>query len=129
MVDSHQQFFAELNWFDAEHCTRLDDELKWARSECPIVHSDFDGGMHVVTKYDDLRIVAEHPEIFSSAMPGVMQVPVALPPLDADPPIHRDFRSFLNKPFSRAALLRYQEVIEQLADELIDGFAADGKVE
>lgn len=129
MADSHQRFFDELNWFSAEHCDRLDDELQWARRECPVVHTDYDGGMHIVTRYDDLRTVAEHPEVFSSTMPGVNHVPVALPPLDLDPPLHREFRSFLNRPFSRASLVRYQAVIEKLADDLIDGFIADGHVE
>ena len=129
MVDSHQHFFDELNWFDEEHCTRLDSELQWARGACPVVHTNYDGGMHVVTRYDDLRTVAEHPDVFSSSMPGVNQVPVALPPLDLDPPLHRDFRTFLNRPFSRASLSRYQPVIEQLADDLIDGFVEDGRVE
>jgi cytochrome P450 len=129
MTDSHRSFFDELNWFDEEHCNRLDDELRWARAKCPVVHTKYDGGMYIVTRYEDLRTVAEHPEVFSSTMPGVNHVPVALPPLDLDPPLHREFRSFLNRPFSRASLLRYQDVIERLADDLIDGFIADGRVE
>lgn len=69
-VDSHPQFFDELNWFDEQMCTRLDGELQWARAECPVVHTRFGGGAHIVTHYDDPRTVAEHPEIFSSATPG-----------------------------------------------------------
>jgi cytochrome P450 len=129
MTESHRTFFDELNWFDAEQCARLDDELRWARGKCPVVHTKYDGGMYIVTRYDDLRTVAEHPEVFSSTMPGVNQVPVALPPLDLDPPLHRQFRNFLNRPFSRASLMRYQDVIERLADDLIDGFIAAGQVE
>jgi cytochrome P450 len=129
MTESHRSFFEELNWFDAEQCARLDDELRWARAECPVVHTKYDGGMYIVTRYDDLRTVAEHPEVFSSTMPGVNEVPVALPPLDLDPPLHREFRNFLNRPFSRASLVRYQDVLEKLADDLIDGFIADGRVE
>jgi cytochrome P450 len=129
MADPHRQFFEELNWFDAEQCARLDDELRWARRQCPVVHTNYDGGMHIVTRYQDLRTVAEHPEAFSSATPGINHVPVPLPPLDLDPPLHREFRNFLNKPFSRASLLRYQDVIEKLADDLIDSFIADGRVE
>jgi cytochrome P450 len=129
MADSHHRFFEELDWFDADHCARLDDELTWARAECPVVHTNFNGGMHIVTRYDDLRALAEHPEVFSSTTPGVGDVPVALPPLDLDPPLHREFRTFLNRPFSRSSLLRYQGVIEKLADDLIDGFIADGRVE
>lgn len=129
MTESHRSFFEELNWFDAAQCTRLDDELRWARAECPVVHTQYDGGMYIVTRYDDLRTVAEHPEVFSSTMPGVNEVPVALPPLDLDPPLHREFRNFLNRPFSRASLGRYQDVLEKLADDLIDAFIADGRVE
>jgi len=129
MTDPHRSFFDDLNWFDEAHCTRLDDELRWARAECPVVHTNYDGGMYVVTRHQDLRTVAEHPQVFSSSMPGVQQVPVALPPLDLDPPLHREFRNFLNRPFSRSSLLRYQDVLEKLADDLIDGFIADGRVE
>lgn len=68
--------------------------------------------MHIVTRHDDLRTVAEHPDVFSSTMPGVNHVPVALPPLDLDPPLHREFRSLLNWPFSRASLVRYEPVME-----------------
>lgn len=129
MVDPHREFFDKLNWFDEKDCEQLDDELAWARKECPIPHAGFDGGMYVITKYDDLRTVAEHPEVFSSAMPGVVPVPVALPPLDLDPPLHRDFRAFLNKYFSRAFLSNYTTVMENLVDELIDGFIDSGEVE
>ena len=36
MADSDRSFFTELNWFDEEQCNRLDDELRWARAECPV---------------------------------------------------------------------------------------------
>jgi cytochrome P450 len=126
---AHREFFRTLNWFDEADCARLDDELAWARRECPVVHTDYDGGMYVVTRYDDLRTVAEHPEVFSSAMPGVNAVGVPLPPLDLDPPLHREFRAFLNRYFSRAFLSRYRAVMEDLVDELIDGFVDAGEVE
>jgi cytochrome P450 len=129
MVDPHHAFFDKLNWFEEKDCEQLDAELAWARSECPVVRTEFDGGMYVITRYDDLRTVAEHPEVFSSAMPGVIPVPVALPPLDLDPPLHRDFRAFLNKYFSRAFLSTYRTVMEHLVDELVDGFIERGEVE
>ncbi|MFE3258136.1 hypothetical protein ACFXPS_40790 [Nocardia sp. NPDC059091] len=129
VTDSHQEFFDHLDWFDEGHCARLDDQLTWARGQCPVVHSGFGGGMHVVTRYEDLVTVAAHPEIFSSTMPGLTSVPVALPPIDVDPPLHHDFRAFLNGPFSRSALQRYAPVVQQLADELIDRFAGRGEVE
>ncbi|MEU7634061.1 cytochrome P450 [Nocardia sp. NPDC049220] len=129
MIDSHQDFFDGLDFFDERHCARLDDELKWAREQCPVVHTNFGGGMHIVTRYADLRTVAVHPEVFSSAQPGIVEVPVALPPLDLDPPLHGEFRGLLNNRLSRAALARYRPILEKLADELIDDFVQDGEVE
>jgi cytochrome P450 len=126
----HLAFFRDLDWFAEDDCARLDDELAWARTHRPVVHTDYDGGMHVVTTYDGVRTVGDHPELFSSAMPGVQDVGIALPPLDADLPLHRDFRSFLNRYFSRSHLERtYRAALEAQADELVDGFAAAGRVE
>ncbi|WP_216902765.1 cytochrome P450 [Nocardia alni] len=127
--EPHQRFFDELDWFDPRHCAHLDDELGWARTHCPVVHTGFNGGMYVVTRYADLVTMAAHPEIFSSTVPGLTSVPVAIPPIDLDPPLHSDFRAFLNGPFSRESLKRYRPVIEELADELIDGFVDAGSVE
>jgi cytochrome P450 len=129
MTEGHQEFFANVDWYRREDCERLPEELAWSRRECPIVHTNYDGGQYVVSRYDDLRTVAEHPEIFSSTMPGVMSVPVPLPPLDLDPPLHRDFRQFLNKYFSRTALMKYAPEMEQLANSLIDAVIDEGQIE
>jgi cytochrome P450 len=127
--DTHRDFFENIDWFRREDCERLPEELAWSRRECPVVHTGFDGGQYVVSRYDDLRTVAEHPEIFSSTKPGVQEVPVALPPLDLDPPLHRDFRQFLNKYFSRSFLTRYVPEMEELADSLIDAVIESGQLE
>lgn len=129
MTDGHREFFENVDWYRREDCERLPEELAWSRRECPIVHTKFDGGQYVVSRYDDLRTVAEHPEIFSSSMPGVMTVPVPLPPLDLDPPLHRDFRVFLNKYFSRSALMKYVPEMEALANSLVDAVIDQGQIE
>lgn len=123
------EFFEHLDWYRQEDCERLPQELALARRECPVVHSGYDGGQYVVTRYDDLRTVGEHPEIFSSSTPGVHHVPVPLPPLDLDPPSHRDFRQFLNPYFSRSFLQRYVPEMRRLADSLIDDVIDKGEVE
>src|SRR5690242_6523763 len=88
MADPHLEFFERLDWFGREDCERLPEELAWSRRECPVVHSAYDGGQYVVTRYDDLRTIGQHPEVFSSSTPGVQRVPVPVPPLDLDPPLH-----------------------------------------
>ncbi|GAA1027689.1 cytochrome P450 [Virgisporangium ochraceum] len=125
----HHEFFEHLDWYREEDCARLPQELAWSRRECPVVHSGYDGGQYVVTRYDDLRTVGEHPDIFSSSTPGVRHVPVLLPPLDLDPPLHRDFRQFLNPYFSRSFLQRYVPEMRRLADELIDDVVDERRIE
>jgi hypothetical protein len=53
----HHEFFEHLDWYREEDCARLPQELAWSRRECPVVHSGYDGGQYVVTRYDDLRTV------------------------------------------------------------------------
>lgn len=125
----HIDFFKNLDWFRREDCERLPEELAWSRRECPVVHSGYDGGQYVVTRYEDLRTIGENPVVFSSSTPGVQGVPVPLPPLDLDPPLHRDFRQFLNPYFSRSFLTRYVPEMQRLADSLIDGVIDKGKFE
>jgi cytochrome P450 len=129
MTDGHREFFENIDWFRREDCERLPEELAWSRRECPVVHTNYDGGQYVVSRYDDLRTVAEHPDIFSSSMPGVATVPVPLPPLDLDLPLHRDFRQFLNKYFSRSALLKYVPEMQDLANSLVDAVIETGQIE
>jgi cytochrome P450 len=129
MTNPHIEFFENLDWFRREDCERLPEELAWSRKECPVVHSGYDGGQYVVTRYDDLRTIGENPEIFSSTTPGVQSVPVPLPPLDIDPPLHRDFRQFLNPYFSRSFMLRYVPDMQHLADALIDEVIDKGRME
>jgi cytochrome P450 len=130
MKDFHRAFFETLNWFDEADCEVLDSQLKWARQQCPVAHTKYDGGMHIVTRYEDLRTVGENPEVFSSSMPGVNNVPVPLPPLDLDPPLHREFRSILNPYFSHSFLeANYRKAMEKLADDLIDHFIDLGETE
>jgi cytochrome P450 len=52
-----------------------------------------------------------------------------LPPLDLDLPLHRDFRLFLNKYFSRSALMRYAPEMEELANSLVDAVIDTGQIE
>jgi cytochrome P450 len=120
---------ANVDLFAEDQREHLVEALAVARKECPVLHSAADGGYYLVTRYEDVRTVCEHPEIFSSVQPGLRGVPVRLIPLDVDPPDHRLFRRFLNGYFSRSFLLRYEERIRQLARDAIAGFIDAGEVE
>jgi cytochrome P450 len=105
------------------------DALAIARRECPLPHTEADGGYYVVTRFEDVRTVCEHPEIFSSAQPGLLGVPVRVIPVDTDPPQHRYFRAFLNRYFSRNFLLRYENQMREIARNAIAGFIDKGELD
>jgi hypothetical protein len=44
MTEGHQEFFDNIDWYRREDCERLPEELAWSRRECPIVHTNYDGG-------------------------------------------------------------------------------------
>jgi cytochrome P450 len=91
--------------------------------------TDPDVHYRMITRYEDVRFVLEHPELFSSTGSAISEINVRLPPLDADPPEHPDFRRILNPLMSRSALLRFEPEMRRIARETIEGFIDDGEVE
>ena len=106
MSKSVAEILANVDLYADDQNEHLIEALAVARTECPVVHTEADGGYYLVTRYEDVRTVCGHPELFSSVQPGLRGVPVRLVPLDVDPPRHKLFRSFLNTYFSRSFLLR-----------------------
>lgn len=129
MNKSITDILANVDLYADEQREHLLEALAMAREECPVLHTAADGGYYLVTRYEDVRTVCAHPEIFSSVQPGLRGVPVRLIPLDVDPPGHRHYRSLLNPFFSRSFLLRYEEQMRQIARGAIAGFIDTGEVE
>lgn len=107
--------------------------LAHAREHCPIlpVRPRTDPGViyAMITRYRDVRFVLENPEYFSSSGSAISDITVRLPPLDADPPQHHDFRRILNPLMSRGALLRFEPQMRAIASDAIDGFIDTGRCE
>ena len=119
-----------LDLFDPEHRKRLWETLAHARaSSCPVIKTDADNGYYVITRYDDLKAVAGDPETFSSVEPALRGVPVRMPPVSEDPPLHHDFRKILNPYFSRSYLARYTDDMRAAARELLDQLVPAGRME
>ncbi|HEY0133909.1 MAG TPA: cytochrome P450 [Nannocystis sp.] len=97
----------------------------------------------MVTRPDDIQAIYRDPARFSSKY--IMSPHSALPPeveavfagqdpwlptlLTTDPPDHTRMRSLLIKGFSPQAIAAREPAIRGLADELIDGFVADGETD
>jgi cytochrome P450 len=97
----------------------------------------------LISRYEDVQQVLLHPEVFSSAgSPGVRR---KLPPevlevmlrgfrprpslQTTDPPTHQRYRSLFSKAFSSRRVARLEPRIRQIANELVDRFVEERKVE
>jgi cytochrome P450 len=116
--------------YDPDHRKRLWEVVDYARTSMnPIIKTDADDGYFIVTRYDDLRAIAGDPETFSSAEPALRGLPVPLPPVSEDPPIHKDYRKILNPYFSHSYLVRFSDDIRAAAGEILDPLVETGRME
>jgi cytochrome P450 len=134
----------ELTLFDPALLERPWDFYRRLRREAP-VHRDPATGIFLVSTYPLVVEALRRHEIFSNRFAAAMASQLARspkvkevaergwPPVDtmltADPPEQKRFRSLVNKAFSRRRVDSMTPHIESLSDELIDGFAAEGRVE
>ena len=128
---STEELAPHFDLYDSEHCKRIDEVLKYSRESesCPIIKTDADDGYFIVTRYDDLKTVANDPETFSSIQPALRGTPVPMPPVSVDPPLHREFRKILNPYFSRNQVARYADDLRSSAAQLLDPVVGTGRIE
>jgi cytochrome P450 len=97
---------------------------------------------YLVSNYDDVAWCLRHPELLSSRREFAAEEDSKLREIaasqrhprspaiaDTDPPVHTKNRALTFRVFTPARLRRYEQVISQLADELIDSFIDRGSVE
>ncbi|MSP42149.1 MAG: cytochrome P450 [Alphaproteobacteria bacterium] len=105
------------------------------REEAP-VFLDRAGGFYVLSRYDDISRALKDTKTFSSdsLVPreeydrptqygGLAQVDTMI---TSDPPKHRYMRGPLNKLFSLTRVNKMEAYVQQIVDELVDGFIDDG---
>jgi cytochrome P450 len=139
---------------DALRCPHL--QFGPLREATP-VHFVPELGMAMVTRYDDVLEAVRNPEVYSSQMPtgpefmqnmmqAVMEIVQERPEiaalmgrsdgsftqavlLSADPPVHSRQRKLVNRAFGPKRVASMEAGIEEITNDLIDAFIADGKVE
>jgi hypothetical protein len=100
------------------------------RERCPVAWSEHYGGFWAITDYACVHAASQDGDTFNSA-PGVglPLMPYGIPnvPIDTDDPQTRQYRDILLGRYSPRNTERQRPRIEQIADELIDGFAPAGE--
>jgi cytochrome P450 len=108
----------------------------WARmrTTCPVAHTPAHGGHYVLTRYADVTTALVDPATFSSDGDGdgVAIPPQAtrpLYPIDADPPIQRDYRSIINPHLSPRRVATMEPWVREYAREVVAALPADGIID
>ncbi len=99
-------------------------------SETPVVRWDMGVGLFsmadVVAAGNHPALVSTHPELGRTPGMGSRE---PLIPLHLDGDIHRKYRRLIDPIFAPRRVVAYEEGFRRLADETIDEFIADGRVE
>lgn len=100
-----------------------------ARAKCPVAHSDQYGGHWTLFRYEDISETARQPHPFVSSQGASLPhhgFPVAVPPIEIDPPDHIKYRTPLLGRFSPGAMARLEPEIRDRVTQLIDAFIEAG---
>jgi cytochrome P450 len=106
------------------------------------VYFDPEARMWVITRYDDVKTVVQSPTIFGKQSVGPLceLVPEArevlhdylteyVPTFDANPPEHAFYKRIVRAPLSGPKVAKRREIIHEIAEDLVDEFADDGKAD
>ena len=121
-----RDFSTDYDIFDPAYVTDpypVWDEL---RRSCPVAHSDRYGASWLPTRYEDVATIARDIDHFSSRNVSVVPppdeetaaLPLGLPPISSDPPIHTWSRRLLLPWFSHQRVAQYEGLTRDLCRRL-----------
>jgi cholest-4-en-3-one 26-monooxygenase len=113
------------------------DEFKLLRQRAPVFwHRETNGtGFWAITRYHDVVAVSRDTKTFSSAKKAVFVFDpepeelehMQLMMLNMDPPRHTKLRALVNKGFTPRMVARLEPHIRDIANDIIDGVAKQGR--
>jgi cytochrome P450 len=136
MMASHNSRFPRLlkrfDPFDPEFEEHFFEVAGELRQQCPVVHSDAQGGFWAFSRFDDvLNGFADADDFTTVPTVTIPPNPGAVPliPLQCEPEIHREFRRLLDPYFRAGAVAKYEAGIREITTNLIDSFIEQGHCE
>lgn len=99
------------------------------RDECPVALVEgMESGVHIISRYEDVRFTLRHPEIFSSDFVAVdIGQDRPLIPLQVDPPEHAHYRRVMDPHLAVKELTQLERDARVLVNEVIDRFIDRGE--
>jgi cytochrome P450 len=109
-----------FDFTNPDHVRRMWEFFDWARVHAPVMYTDAPPGYWLVCSYEYVHEIASDPGTFSSSeiIPG--GAGGLRPPLDRDPPEHRDYRRILKPYFSARYLGQFEAPMRELAVSRIE---------
>jgi cytochrome P450 len=103
----------------------------WAEiRKCPVTYTPDYGGMHILGRFDAVYAAATDVRTYCSGLGVAIPPPGDFPtllPIEADPPLHRDYRQILNPELAPQVITRYEPGIRKTARSLVDALVERGK--
>jgi cytochrome P450 len=132
MIDSVEFVYPDRRSADVYNASVAADPQPFyrrLRDECPVALVDgMESGVHIVSRYDDVRFVLRHPEIFSSDFVAVdIGQDRPLIPLQIDPPEHAHYRRVMDPHLTVKQLTQLELDARVLVNEVIDRFIDRGE--
>jgi cytochrome P450 len=134
---------ADFDFFDPEVIESPFEFYQALRSQAPVYQLP-GTNIFMVSRWEDIRRAAKDTATFSNDFLEMLKGPEPSPeaaeiyaggidPVDTlltmDPPRHKIYRSLINKVFSAGRVEKMRPYMEQIVEELIDGFIDDGECE
>lgn len=127
---SDHDAFVERVPYEAFAALRREDPVHW--------NPEPDGGrgFWAVTRYEDIRHVHRHVEIFSSELGGTSledlepeHVEARKSMIDMDPPRHDELRGLINRRFTPRAVTVWEEQVRRVTNEVLDRALPQGELD
>lgn len=111
--------------------------LRALRDRCPVAHADVQGGLWILTRYEDVADAARDDRLYSSewtadgTRKGVSASPKAHRNgfIDMDPPESLKYRRVVNSMFTRQAVAKYTDFITETAESALDDVIEAGRAD
>ena len=132
---------ADFNFFDPEILNCPYDFYKVLQEQAPVYQLP-DTNIFMVTRYGDIKKIVKDTATFSNNFTHLLTGPEPAPevtaiykqawdPADtlvtADPPIHRTYRTLVNKVFNQSRVNAMEDYMKTIVHELIDSFIDKGE--
>jgi cytochrome P450 len=127
MSDQAKKPLVDFDTLDPNFIHAPFDKYTHLRNECPVAYTEMDGGVWLLSRYEDVRNALLDYETFSSSGPHGIFLPhfpkhAPFIPPEVDPPVHTKYRNLLLKLFSRAKVSEYEILLRERVHEIIDMF-------